>query len=194
MFKTNRKTDYPVLELILNRWSARSFSTEPISDLELMTIFDAARWAQNSFDNQPWRFIYARHGSDHWQKLVNLLVPANKVWAQHARVLVLVISKKTFDYNESPSRTHSFDTGAACQNMALQAAYLDIVCHGMEGFDYEAAKTVFNISDIYQVEAMFALGKLGDKKDLPEKLQVRENPSNRKPLTQVVFEGNFYDE
>lgn len=194
MLKTNRKTQYPVLELILNRWSARSFSPEPISDTELMTIFDAAHWAQNSFNNQPWRFIYARNGSEHWQKFVNLLVPGNKVWAQHARVLVLVISKKTFDYNQSLSKTHSFDTGAAAQNMSLQAASLDIVCHGMEGFDYEAAQKVFNISDTYQVEAMFALGKLGKKDDLPEKLREKENPSNRKPLNTVVFEGNFHDE
>lgn len=194
MLKTNRKADYPVHELILNRWSPRSFSTQPVTDLELMTILDAARWAQNSFNNQPWRFIYARHESKDWKKFLDLLVSANKVWAQNARVLVLVISKKTFDYNESPSRTHSFDTGAACQNMALQAAYLDIVCHVMEGFDYDAAKKVFNISDIYQVEAMFALGKLGSKQDLPEKIKERETPSNRKPLKEVVFEGNFYDE
>lgn len=194
MLKTNRKTDYPVLDLILNRWSARSFSTQPITDLELMTIFDVASWAQNCFNNQPWRFIYARHESEHWQKFLNLLVPANKVWAQHARVLVLVISKKTFDYNESPSRTHSFDTGAACQNMSLQAASFDIVCHGMEGFDYDAARLAFSISDIYQVEAMFALGKLGAKEDLPEKLLARENPSTRKPLKEIVFEGNFHDE
>lgn len=194
MLKTNRKADYPVHDLILNRWSARSFSTQPVTDLELMTILDAARWAQNSYNNQPWRFIYARHESKDWKKFLDLLVPANKVWAQNARVLVLVISKKTFDYNESPSRTHSFDTGAACQNMALQAAYLDIVCHGMEGFDYDAARKVFNISDIYQVEAMFALGKLGSKQDLPEKIKDRETPNNRKPLKEVVFEGNFNDE
>ncbi len=194
MLKTDRKTEYPVNELILNRWSARSFSTEPVTDLELMTIFDAARWAQNSFNNQPWRFMYARHESNDWQTFLNLLVESNKAWAQHARVLILVISKKTFDYDGRLSVTHSFDTGAACQNMALQAAYLDMVCHGMEGFDYNAARKVFNISDEYQIEAMFAVGKLGNKEDLPEKIKERENPSNRKPLKEVVFEGNFYDE
>lgn len=191
MLKTNRKSNYPVHELILNRWSARAFSTEPITDLELMTIFEAATWAQNSFDNQPWRFIYARHESNHWKKFVNLLVPGNKIWAQHARVLVLVISKKIFDYDGRPSITHTFDTGAACQNMSLQAAYLDIVCHGMEGFDYDAARTVFSISDLYRVEAMFALGKLGDTRDLPEKLREREKPSDRKPLKEIVFEDEI---
>jgi nitroreductase len=194
MLKTDRKTEYPVNELILNRWSARSFSQEPISQTELMTIFDAARWAQNSFDNQPWRFIYARNGTEPWQTFLNLLVAANKVWAQHARVLVLVLSKKTFDYDGRPSVTHSFDTGAAAQNMALQAASMNIVCHGMEGFDYDGARAVFKIPHDYQVEAMFALGKIGKKEDLPEKIRERETPSNRKPIKEVVFEGNFYDE
>ncbi len=191
MLKTDRKTEYPVNELILNRWSARSFSQEPISQTELMTIFDAARWAQNSFNNQPWRFIYARNGTEPWQTFLNLLVAANKVWAQHARVLVLVLSKKTFDYDGRPSVTHSFDTGAAAQNMALQAASMNIVCHGMEGFDYDGARAVFKIPHDYQVEAMFALGKTGKKEDLPEKIRERETPSNRKPINEVVFEGKF---
>ena len=191
MLKTNRKTEYPVQELILNRWSPRSFSEEPISDTELMTIFDAARWAQNSFNNQPWRFIYCRNGSAHWQKFLDLLEPGNKIWAQHARVLVLVISKNTFDYDGSPSKTHTFDTGAAAQNMALQASSMDIACHGMEGFDYDRARAVFNIPNDYTVEAMFAIGKLGKKEDLPEKLREREKPSDRKPLKDVVFENEL---
>ncbi len=191
MLKTNRKTAYPVEPLILNRWSARAFSQEPISDAQLMTILDAARWAQNSFNNQPWRFIYSRNGSESWKKFLDLLEPGNKIWAQQARVLVVVISKKTFDYDGSPSVTHTFDTGAAAQNMALQAASMDIVCHGMEGFDYSKAKTVLKIPDDYKVEAMFAIGKLGNKEGLPEKLREREKPSDRKPLQDVVFEGEF---
>lgn len=191
MFKTKRKSEYPIHELILNRWSPRSFSKEPVSDTELMTLFEAARWAQNSFNNQPWRFIYGRNGSAHWQKFLDLLVPGNQIWAQHARVLVLVISKKTFDYDGRPSITHTFDTGAAAQNMSLQACNMNIVCHGMEGFDYDKAKLVFQVPDEYQIEAMFAIGKLGKREDLPEKLRERETPSGRKPLKDVVFEGEF---
>jgi nitroreductase len=191
MLKTNRKTEYPVEPLILSRWSARALSQEPMSDTQLMTIFDAARWAQNSFNNQPWRFIYSRNGSATWQTFLDLLVSANKEWAQNARVLILVISKKTFDYDGRPSITHTFDTGAAAQNMALQAAAMDIVCHGIEGFDYAKAKTVLKIPEEYHVEAMFALGKLGNKQDLPEKYREREQPTDRKPLKDVVFEGEF---
>ncbi len=191
MVKTNRKTAYPIEPLILNRWSPRAFSDEPISDTELMALFDAARWAQNSFNNQPWRFAYARNGSDNWNKFLDLLVPANKSWAQKAQMLILVISKKTFDYDGSPSRTHTFDTGAACQNLSLQAESMDIMTHGMEGFDYDKAREVFKIPDDYEVEAMFAVGRLGNKEELPEKLRERENPPDRKPLKDVVFEGEF---
>lgn len=191
MLKTNRKSEYPVHELILNRWSARSFSSEPITDQELMTIFDAARWAQNSFNNQPWRFIYARKESSHWPKFFDLLEKGNQIWAKNAQVLVLVIAKKTFDYDGRPSITHQLDTGAAAQNMSLQAAFLNIVCHGMEGFDYQKAQAAFSIPDDYDIMAMFAMGKLGKKEDLPEKLQKAETPSSRKPFKEVVFENEF---
>jgi nitroreductase len=191
MFKTNRKTEYPVVELFLSRWSARSFSDQPVSEAELMTIFDAARWAQNSYNNQPWRYIYSRNGSSSWQKFLDLLVPGNQIWAQKAQVLVLVISKKTFDYDNSPSVTHSFDAGASAQLMSLQAASMDIICHGMEGFDYERARKELKVPDGYTVEAMFAIGKLGKKEDLPEKLQKSETPSSRKPLKEFIAEGEF---
>jgi|ERR1700733_923892 len=191
MLKTNRKTQYPVLPFILNRWSSRSFSQEPLSENELMTLFDAARWAQNSYNNQPWRFLYAINGKNLWSDFLNLLAPGNKEWAQKAYALVVVVSKKTFDYDGSPSKTHTFDTGAAAQNMALQGASMGIVTHGMEGFDYEKARTVLNIPADYQVEAMFAIGRLGNPQDLPEKLREREKPSDRKPLKDVVFEGKF---
>ena len=191
MLKTNRKAEYPVHELILNRWSARSFSDEPISEVELMTLFDAARWAQNSFNNQPWRYLYARKNTPSWQKFFDLLVNANQVWAQKAQVLVVAVAKTTFDYDESASRTHSFDAGASAQLLALQGAYLDIVVHGMEGFDYERARHELKVPENYSIEAMFAIGEIGKKDNLPEKLQKSETPSGRKPLKEVVAEGEF---
>ncbi len=191
MLKTNRKSEFPILESILSRWSARSFSDQPVTDTELMTLFDAARWAQNSFNNQPWRYIYSRNGSSSWQIFVNLLVPGNQTWAKNAQVLVCVISKNSFDYDGSPSKTHTFDTGASAQLMALQAASMDIVCHGMEGFDYDRACKELKVPNGYTVEAMFAIGKLGKKEDLPDKLQKSETASSRKPLKESIAEGEF---
>jgi len=184
----SRVSDYPIQDIFLKRWSSRAFSQEPVTEDELMTIFDAARWAQNCYNNQPWRFVYARREGVMWQTFLNFLVPANREWAQHAQILIVVISQTFFDVNGKPSRTHSFDTGAACQNMSLQAASMGIVAHGMEGFDYDAVRRELAIPEIYTVEAMFAVGKRGDKSSLSPKLQEREIPSGRKPLANSIYE------
>ena len=186
-----RKVDYPVHEFFPHRWSLRALSGEPITDEELFTLFEAARWAPSSFNNQPWRFIYAKQDTPSWEKLFTLLGDFNKEWTKNAAVLLVIISKKTFDYNGEFSRTHSFDTGAAWENLALQASLMGLVAHGMEGFDYERAKTELHIPDDHQVEAMVAIGKPGKKEDLPPTLQERESPSERKPIQSFISEGTF---
>lgn len=164
---------------------------EPLNDEELMPLFEAARWAPSSYNNQHWRFIYAKRDAPAWKTFLGLLVEGNRVWAEKAAVLVVIISKKTFDYNGKPAITHSFDTGAAWENLALEAARRGLVTHGMEGFDYEKAKQVLDIPDDYQVEAMAAIGKRAPKESLPEKYQAIEKPSDRKPLKDIVWEGKF---
>ncbi|MBD0373874.1 MAG: nitroreductase family protein [Pyrinomonadaceae bacterium] len=186
-----READYPVDTLFLDRWSPRAMSGEEIPEEDLMVLFEAARWAPSSFNNQPWRMLYARRSSDHWPRFFNLLVDSNKVWAQHAAVLVLFISKETFDYNGKPSLTHSFDTGAAWENLALQATLRGYVAHGMQGFDYALAQKELNVPEGFRVEAMAAIGKPGDKQALPEKLQQREAPSGRRKLAETICEGPF---
>ena len=189
--KQNRKSDYDISTLILNRWSPRAMTGEEIQNDELMAIFEAARWAPSSFNNQSWRFIYARRNTEHWDKLLNLMGEFNQTWTKNAAVLIVVISKKTFDYNGKPARTHSFDTGAAWENMALEATRRGYVIHGMEGFDYDKAKKDLKIPDDYTVEAMVATGKRGKKSVLPEGMQDKEVPSQRRPLKEIIMEGEF---
>lgn len=186
-----RKSDYPIQDFILNRWSPRALSTEIIPFNELLPLFEAARWAQSSYNGQPWRFLYARRGTPAWATFFNLLVPFNQSWCKNASYLIVVISRKKFPWNEQPSVTHSFDAGAACQNMALQGFINGLVVHGMEGFDYARAQKELKIPEVYSVEAMFAVGKLGEKKDLPADLQAREEPSARKSVNEFIFEGTF---
>lgn len=189
--KTNRTSKYHVADFILNRWSPRAMSGKEISDEQLMRLFEAAGWAQSSYNGQPWRFIYTKRNTPAWNTFFNLLVSANQEWAKNASVLVVVISRKNFEYNNKPSRTHSFDAGAACQNLALQGAHDNLVVHGMEGFDYDRAKQDLKIPDDYQVEAMFAIGYPGDVKDLPLQLQEKEKPSGRKEVKDIIFESSF---
>jgi nitroreductase len=186
----NREPQYDVDQVFLNRWSPRAMSGEGIGRDELMSLFEAARWAPSSFNNQPWRFLYAIRDTENWGLFLSLMVEGNQAWAKNASVLIAVVSKKTFD-NGKPSRTHSYDTGAAWENLALQGTLKGLVVHGMQGFDYDRARQVLNIPEGYDVEAMIAVGKPGKKENLPEKLQEREFPSNRKKVSEIAFEGKF---
>jgi nitroreductase len=186
-----RKATYPINPIFINRWSPRAMSGESISHEQLMRLFEAGRWAPSSYNGQPWRFIYAHRDTPQWSKLFNLMVAFNQEWTKRAAVLVVIVSKKTFEYNGKSSRTHAFDTGSAWMSMALQGSMDGLVVHGMEGFDYDKAKADLQIPDDFEVEAMVAIGKPGKVSDLPKDLQEREVLTDRKPLKEVVFEGIF---
>jgi nitroreductase len=186
-----RKPSFEITTLLLNRWSPRSMTGEEISQDALMSLFEAARWAPSSFNNQPWRFVYAKRNTEHWNRFFSLLNEGNKIWAKDAAALVVVLSRKNFEYNEKPSITHQFDSGAAWENLALEAASQGIVTHGMQGFDYERARQELNVPDNFDVMAMIAIGKRGPRENLPPKLQEKEFPNDRKPLQEIVMEGNF---
>src|SRR5689334_13863803 len=186
-----RKPGHEIDELFLDRWSPRAMSGEAVSEEELMSLFEAARWAPSSFNNQPWRILYARRDTEHWPAFLGLLVEGNRSWAQNAAALLLFVSKETFDHNGEPYPTHSFDTGAAWENLALQATKLGLATHGMQGFDYERARTELNIPEGFRVEAMIAVGRPGDPAQLPESLRAREAPSGRKALSEITCEGAF---
>ncbi len=186
-----RKPSYPINSLILERWSPRAMTGEPISDEEIMSLFEAARWAPSSYNNQPWRFIYAKHHTPSWPVFFDLLVDFNKQWCKNAAVLVIVVTKKTYDYNGKPSRTASFDTGAAWENLALEATSKGLVAHGMEGFDERKAAKMLDLPSDHEVQMMIAIGKRGKKELLTKDLQDKEVPSDRKPLSAIVMEGKF---
>ncbi len=186
-----RHPDHEVDPVFVHRWSPRAMSGETVSGGELMALFEAARWAPSCFNDQPWHFLYARRETAHWARFFDLLVEANQVWAKDAAALMVVVSRKNFEYNGQFSRTHSFDTGAAWQNLALQGSRMGLVVHGMAGFDYDRAAKELKVPDDYMVEAMAAVGRPGDKAKLPQALQEKEQPSGRKPVDEFVFEGGF---
>jgi len=185
-----RQADYPVDKIFLDRWSPRAMSGEGLSEQELMVLFEAARWAPSSGNNQPWRVLYARRESDHWPVFFDLLGEGNKRWAHKGAALLIFISKKTRD-NGKPAITHSYDTGAAWVSLALQGALKGYVVHGMQGFDYDRARTALKIPEDYAVEAAAVVGKAGNVADLSEDLQQRETPSARRPVAESVCEGPF---
>jgi nitroreductase len=186
-----RKADHPIDNIFLDRWSPRAMSGEAIAEADLMSLFEAARWAPSSFNNQPWRILYARRDTEQWPLFYDLLGEANQTWVKNAAALALFISKTTFDHNGKPSITHSFDTGAAWENLALQGALKGYVVHGMQGFDYERAQSTLHIPQEFRVEAMISIGHPGAIEALPPQLQEREKPSDRRPLAETICEGVF---
>ncbi len=187
----HRKAEHDISPIFLNRWSPSAMTSGEISEKQLMSLLEAGRWAPSSYNNQPWRFIYGLRGTPAWDLLFGLLGDYNRKWAANASALVMVISKKTFDFNGKPSKTHSFDTGAAWMSIALEASISGVAAHGMEGFDYDKARTELGIPNDYDVEAMFAVGIRAPRENLPPDLAEREVPSGRRPLKEIVMEGRF---
>jgi len=191
----SRTADHPIDPLFLERWSPRAFADAPISERELFTLLEAARWAPSSFNSQPWRFLYARRHTQHWPQFLGLLSEYNQSWAKNAAALVILVSKTTLlprgAEEEVPSYTHSLDAGAAWANLALQATRSGWAAHGMAGFDAPRTAVELGVPADYRVEAAIAIGRPGDKSMLPEPLRAREQPSDRLPMSQLAWEGRF---
>jgi nitroreductase len=186
---TSRHPDHAVDRFFVDRWSPRALSGDEIDKEDLLIMFEAARWAPSSYNNQPWRMLYARRGTAEWDVFFNLLVEMNQSWARNAGVLVVFVSKTTFDHNGEPSITHAFDTGAAWVQLALQASLRGYVAHGMQGFDYARATRELRIPKGFEVHAMAAIGRPGDPSTLSKELREKEKPSDRRPLERTICEG-----
>jgi nitroreductase len=186
-----RKPDRPIDPIFLRRWSPRAMTGAAVSAEDLATLFEAARWAPSTYNEQEWRFLYAHREGAHWQTFFDLLAEGNRAWCDKAGVLVVVLSHTVFARNGKPNPVHTYDAGAAWENLALQGCSMGLVVHGMMGFDSEAARSVLAVPDDYAVEAMIAIGHPGDPATLPEALRKIEVPSQRKPVAELVREGKF---
>ena len=187
----NRLSTYPILALLLSRVSLRAFSEERLDQEELMALFEAARWAPSSYNSQPWRFIYARRGEKEWHLFFDTLVDFNKSWCKTADTLIAVISRNHFEHNDTPCPTAPFDSGAAWMSLAIEAHARNLIAHAMMGFNHDMLKENLHIPDTYSIQAMIAVGKIGEKEHLPKELQEKEVPSTRKPLSEIISKGSF---
>ncbi|MET0239252.1 MAG: nitroreductase family protein [Sphingobium sp.] len=188
---TNRTTDAATDRLFIDRWSPRAYDGSSIPAADVDTILDAGRWAPSAYNYQPWRFLYATRDDANWGRFLDLLIPFNQSWAKDSGLLIFIVSETTMGSPEKPSHSHSFDAGAAWQNIALQAHLLGYHAHGMVGADFDKARTELGVPEGFRFEAAIAIGKIGDPATLPEGLREREVPSDRKPLGDVAIAGNF---
>ncbi len=187
----HRRADHPIETLFLRRWSPRAMTGDAVTPAELSRLFEAARWAPSTYNEQEWRFRYAHRGAPSWQTFFDLLVEQNRTWCANAGVLVAIFARTTFAKNGKPNPVHLFDCGAAFENLALQGAAMDLVVHGMAGFDWDRAGPTLRAPAEFVPAAMFAVGRPGDPATLPDTLREREVPSGRRPVAESAGEGPF---
>ena len=178
-----------VLPLFHSRWSPRSFSDRDVDPADLAKVFEAARWAASSYNEQPWRFFVGTRNSEPYNKILDALMPFNQAWAGNAPVLILGTAKTKFSHNDAPNRVALYDLGAASSYLTLQAAALGLATHQMAGFDADAARKAFEIPEDYLIGAVIALGYQGEPAALPNPqfIETEVAPRQRKPLSEIVF-------
>jgi nitroreductase len=190
-----RTPEYPVDPLFIERWSPRAFDGSEMPERDLLTLFEAARWAPSAFNSQPWRFLYARRGEEDWERFLDLLIPFNRSWARSASVLIYILSD-TLPFTDkagepATSHTHSYDSGAAWACLALEATRMGYQAHGMSGVDFEGAREALGVPERFRIEAAAVVGRIGDPETLPEKLRAREFPSGRRAVAEFAFKGGW---
>lgn len=173
---------------ISRRWSPRVFTDEPVATEDLRRLFEAARWAPSSYNEQPWRFIVGLKGDSTYQRIFDSLVEFNQSWAKSAPVLILTAAHKEFGHNQKPNHHAMHDLGLATAMLMVQATHQGLHTHGMAGWDHEKARAAFGIPAEYEVGAVIAVGYFGDPDDLSEGLKERElAPRQRIPLSEIAL-------
>lgn len=191
--KNPAPAEFPIHELIANRWSPRAFGDKHIAPETLRSLFEAARWAPSSSNEQPWSFIVAtRNDAENFEKALQPLVEFNVAWARHAALVGFAVCELAFAKNKAANRNAQYDTGAAMALLSIEATARGLFVHQMAGFDPETAREVFNIPAGFETIAAFAVGYPGDPNSLPQPLRDRElAPRLRKPIRDFVMTGQW---
>lgn len=184
--------NYPVNNLVKQRWSPRAFSTKPVEKEKLQSILETARWAPSAFNEQPWRFILGEKGDSAYDSILSTLVDWNILWAGNAPVLILNLAKKTFTHNSKPNVTFKYDLGQAVGLMLTEAVDKGLYTHQMSGFDANKAAELFNIPDDFQAVSVTAIGYYGNVDELPKDMaEMETKPRERMEFKDMVFGEKF---
>lgn len=191
--QTSTDFETPVLETIQNRRSRRAYLDRPIEQEKIQSLFEAARWAPSSVNEQPWTYIYAtKDQTKLWEKLFSTLNENNKTWAKNAPLLILSLARKNFIRNDQPNGSAKYDLGGANAFLSLQATSLGLNVHQMGGYDRQKAKDVLNIPDSFDFGVMMAIGYPGDPATLSENLKQREvAPRERYVVQEFAMNKSF---
>ena len=179
-------TEYPIHNLIANRWSTRAFSNRAVEEQKLKSLFEAARWAPSAFNKQPWSFYVGKQGDEIYQKIFNCLFPFNQTWVAAAPVLVLCVAD-TLDPKGELNRSYAYDCGQAVANLSTQATSEGLFVHQMAGMDYQKLAANFELPETVVPVIAFTIGYRGSMDHLPEGMQKTElSPRSRKKTEEFV--------
>lgn len=188
-------TQVTINETIANRWSGRAYDASlPVSHEQIIALLEAARWAPSCFGDQPWRFIVWNKNTDAeaWQQAFDCLAASNQTWVKNAPVLLLVCADSLFNHNQQANRWGQYDTGAAAQNVCLQASSMGLMAHQMGGFNADSAKATFAIPAQFTPMAMLSIGYAADIATLEGEVLAREiAPRTRRPLNELFFADHW---
>ena len=181
--------DHPIHEMMKRRWSPRAFEPRPMPRADILTLLEAARWAASSFNQQPWHFLVAtRDDEERFAQLLDCLVPGNQVWARNASLLILTVTKRTFDHNDSPNSCCVHDIGLAACQLVLQATELGYATHQMAGIEPDKIREVYGVPEDYDPVTGIAVGYAGDPDSLSDDLREMElEARTRRPFNEFVF-------
>jgi nitroreductase len=184
---------HPVHELIARRWSPYGFSDRTVSDDDLKSLFEAARWAASSYNEQPWRYIVATKASTaEFERLLSCLVEGNQAWAKAASVLALGCTSLRFALNGKPNAAAMHDLGLASANLTLEATSRGLFVHQMIGIVPDKARALYRIPEDVQPLTALAIGYAAEPESLPEKYRDRDlGPRQRKPVPDFVYTGQW---
>ncbi|HZV07516.1 MAG TPA: nitroreductase family protein [Gemmataceae bacterium] len=185
--------DHPIHDLIAKRWSPYAFSDRAVSEDDLRSLFEAARWAASSYNEQPWSYIVAtKANSTEFERLLSCLVEGNQMWAKAAPVLALGCTSLFFRLNGQPNAAAIHDLGLASATLTLEATARGLFVHQMIGILPDKARQLYHIPEGVQPLTGLAIGYAADPNTLPEKLRERDLAARtRKPLGQFVFGGKW---
>ena len=186
---SHRQAEAPADPRFMMRWSPRAMTGEPITQEDMSVLVEAARWAPSCFNLQPWRFVFSLRNDQYWNKYLGLLMDMNRVWADKAGALVVLLSDDQFMSSNEPSPTSGFDAGSAWMSMALQAQSMGLVTHAMWGFHQEKVAGIVGATENMTARAVVAIGWPGDRNTLPENYWEKEFPSARQSLDKLMFNG-----
>ena len=186
-------TEYPIHELLAERWSPYGFDGRPVSQADICSLFEAARWAASSYNEQPWSFIVAiREDAAEFERLLSCLVEGNQGWAKAAPVLALGVVSLRFSRNNKDNRAAVHDLGLAAGNLVVEATARGLRIHQMIGILPDKAREVYQIPEHYEAWTAMAIGYEGDLAKLPDALKERDEARRpRKPLSEFVFTGKW---